>query len=82
MTKRELLDYEMYASYWWVSQIGPKSLQTWTAAYFAWKVNRKYAAMVRGQKRAHAIRKLQEMQRSVGDLSNVKPNYYQSERSG
>jgi hypothetical protein len=55
MNPRALLDYELYASYWWVSWISNEWLQEKAAKYFAWKVNRKYAAYQRGLERKELI---------------------------
>ena len=44
MSKRELIDYEIGASSWWVDFVPADSwLGTLAAKYFARKVNRKYA---------------------------------------
>lgn len=46
--RRVFLDYETYASRWWLGWIGNQWLQKWAGRYFAWKVNRKYAAYRNG----------------------------------
>jgi len=47
-TKQQFLDYEINASRWWVGFIGNSWLQKKVASYFAWKVNRKFAAYQQG----------------------------------
>jgi len=56
MTKPELLDYEIGASSWWCGWISNHWLQARAAAYFARKVNRKWAAYQRYLERRELVR--------------------------
>jgi len=52
MDKTELLRYELAGSDWWVSLISWGWAQTLVARYFAWKINRKFAALERVRQRS------------------------------
>ncbi|MBX0290969.1 hypothetical protein K3G63_10995 [Hymenobacter sp. HSC-4F20] len=62
MTKRDILKYEVHAS-WWAPLISNNFLQRLAGKYFAWKVNRKWDAYNKSLKVSAEVR---QFNRAVG----------------